>query len=189
MKLIAYNKRYNMVFIGVGSNVYGMPLSGGAVKKFTDAQVESTTIYSLTIDTIHQKYLIAGYENKSLLCWDIETGELVGSRQMRKKPTAVIATTWQSPESNQSYSVAIVSDKAGEIWAVRLPDLQKVVIVAGHTTSVVTDLAFSLHHHHVISSDRDEKVRISSFPDLETIRGYGLGHTSVVSSVCCVSNG
>src|SRR5690606_28966124 len=38
-----------------------------------------------------------------------------------------------------------------------------------------------------VSSDRDEKVRVSRFPDLETIVSYCLGHSSVVSSVAFLS--
>ncbi|KAJ1415981.1 hypothetical protein B484DRAFT_401296 [Ochromonadaceae sp. CCMP2298] len=35
----------------------------------------------------------------------------------------------------------------------------------------------------VVSADRDEKVRVSRFPDLETIQCFCLGHTSVMASV------
>lgn len=193
MKLIAHSSRLGLVFIGVGATVYALSHSSTAtdsVRSFTSDKVTSSSIYAITIDQVNQKYLIVAYENKSLLCWDIESGELLGSRQMRKKPTAVLATTWTppTPQKLSAYDVAIVSDKAGEIWAVRVPDLAQEVLVAGHTTSVVTELTFSTDLTKIISCDRDEKLRISSFPDLETIHEYCLGHTSVVSSACSLEN-
>ena len=192
MKLLAHSNRTGHVYLGVGNTVYAIPTSTGtaeSVRAFTSDKVSTSTIYALSLDRIHEKYLVVGYENKALLCWDVDSGDLVGSRQMRKKPTAVLATTWAKPsEDKKDYSVALVSDKAGEIWAVRMPDLAQELLVAGHTTSVVTDLTFSASQHRVISSDRDEKLRISSFPDLETIHGYCLGHTSVVSSTCTLKD-
>jgi hypothetical protein len=43
-------------------------------------------------------------------------------------------------------------------------------------------------HSLVATSDRDEKIRISSFPNMITIKSYCLGHTNVVTSCSFISN-
>jgi len=78
--------------------------------------------------------------------------------------------------------VLLVSDKAGDVYASGLPLLSDPVFINRHTASVITDMALS--KSILVTSDRDEKVRVSHFPDVENIQAYCLGHTSVVSSVC-----
>lgn len=79
----------------------------------------------------------------------------------------------------------MASDKSGDVWAIDSPLLANKVLVAGHTASVVTDLTyFNIDNNgYVATSDRDEKIRVSFFPQLVQIQTYCLGHTNVVTSV------
>ncbi|KAG9390678.1 WD domain, G-beta repeat [Carpediemonas membranifera] len=58
--------------------------------------------------------------------------------------------------------------------------------VLGHV-SLVNGFFFSSDGDHIVSFDRDEKVRISNFPVASDIRAYGLGHTEFVSAAVEVS--
>eukprot|EP01094_Clydonella_sp_ATCC50884_P003581 TRINITY_DN12734_c0_g1_i1.p1 TRINITY_DN12734_c0_g1~~TRINITY_DN12734_c0_g1_i1.p1 ORF type:complete len:427 (-),score=85.20 TRINITY_DN12734_c0_g1_i1:360-1640(-) len=49
--------------------------------------------------------------------------------------------------------------------------------------SILTHLVLSKDARHIITADRDEKIRVSSFPDAFHIQCYCLGHLSFVTSL------
>ena len=60
-------------------------------------------------------------------------------------------------------------------------------LLLGHTASMLTGLRV-VHNStdettRILTSDRDEKVRVSSFPNTFVVEGYLLGHTEYVSSL------
>mmetsp|Transcript_2727 Transcript_2727/g.8006 ORF Transcript_2727/g.8006 Transcript_2727/m.8006 type:complete len:437 (+) Transcript_2727:144-1454(+) len=60
-------------------------------------------------------------------------------------------------------------------------------LLLGHTASMLTGLRI-VHNStdntaRILTSDRDEKVRVSSFPNTFVVEGYLLGHTEYVSSL------
>ena len=52
-------------------------------------------------------------------------------------------------------------------------------LLLGHTASMLTGLHVT--HNKIFSSDRDEKIRVSAFPDTHIIDEYLLGHKAFVS--------
>jgi len=54
-------------------------------------------------------------------------------------------------------------------------------ILLGHTASVLTSV--EIIGSKILTSDRDEKVRVSSFPQTFNVEGYLLGHSSYISDV------
>lgn len=125
--------------------------------------------------------LLGAFANKSVCCWNIASGEVLGSSTLRKKPTSLAHSSIFVPSLNETRGVLIVADKAGDVSALDTPLLKKSVVVAGHTASVITDMC---HCRDLVATcDRDEKVRVSLLPGLVAIKSYCLGHTSVVTSV------
>lgn len=55
----------------------------------------------------------------------------------------------------------------------------------GHL-SMLLDLKLTPDRRHVLTCDRDEKIRVSNFPNAYNIHGYCLGHTEFVSSLALV---
>jgi hypothetical protein len=92
-------------------------------------------------------------------------------------------------EIHSGNSVILVADKFGEVWALDVPLLSKKVRIVGHTASVITDMQINSDYSLLITADRDEKIRVSKFPQTVTIETYCLGHTSVVTSVSIASIG
>lgn len=136
-------------------------------------------------------YIIASYSDKMIRCWSISTQQLLGESRFKKQVTALECSCFESSfleravanhGSSKICKVLLVSDKAGDVYASALPLLNDPVFINRHTASVITDMA--LCKSILVTSDRDEKVRVSHFPDVENIQAYCLGHTSVVSSVC-----
>jgi len=60
-------------------------------------------------------------------------------------------------------------------------------ILLGHV-SLLTDLNISFDGRFLATCDRDEKIRISHFPNAYNIRTFLLGHTSFVTSVLFLPN-
>lgn len=65
-------------------------------------------------------------------------------------------------------------------------------LLLGHTASMLT--AMCVTNNCIFTSDRDEKIRISQFPNTHLINGFFLGHTAFVSDISvdnthCVSCG
>ena len=60
-------------------------------------------------------------------------------------------------------------------------------LLLGHTASMLTGLRIvpnsTDNTTRILTSDRDEKVRVSSFPNTFVVEGYLLGHTEYVSSL------
>jgi WD40 repeat protein len=131
--------------------------------------------------------LYAIFDNKLIVAWNTNTQEILGSRFLKKRPTSLVSLTIH-PDTENSKSTVVIADKFGDIIAIRTPDLSKEVLLGGHTASVVTDLVTTKNQDLLLTSDRDEKIRISSFPAVETIQSYALGHQSVVSSVTTITN-
>lgn len=133
-------------------------------------------------------YLFAVYSNKFVCSWNIKDCILIGSNTIRKKPTGLVYSILPTTLSTTNQGVLLVSDKAGDIWALNGPDLSNQLCVSGHTASVITDMCIENKHSLVATSDRDEKIRITSFPNMITIESYCLGHTNVVTSCSFISN-
>ena len=137
-------------------------------------------------------YILASYSDKTVRCWSIIRQELLGVSSFKKQATTLECSSFERSfldntvldHDKKALNVLLASDKAGDIYASELPLLTKQVLINRHTASVITDMA--LCKSNLATSDRDEKVRISHFPDVENIQSYCLGHTSVVSSVCFV---
>ena len=59
--------------------------------------------------------------------------------------------------------------------------------ILGHL-SMLLDICLSPCGNYVISSDRDEKIRVSKYPNAYNIHCYCLGHTDFVTSIQVVPN-
>mmetsp|Transcript_2508 Transcript_2508/g.4555 ORF Transcript_2508/g.4555 Transcript_2508/m.4555 type:complete len:417 (-) Transcript_2508:88-1338(-) len=145
---------------------------------FPDTQGSSLISLALSSDNL---YLVGVYSNKAVVCWDLQTTAIVGQNVVHKKPTALVCSTMRAPTPSAP-SFALVADKGGEVWAYPLPSLASTCKLLGHTSSVITDMVMSPDGCSIVTADRDEKIRLTSFPQTTTIHGYCLGHTDVVTS-------
>eukprot|EP01032_Pedospumella_encystans_P007973 gene7973-9507_t len=190
MKLIENLDGYYLV--GVGSVVLKVSTTNTAeVQTISTEKSGDSHVVTLTVSK-ETGHLFVGYSNKVVASFSLGTLELVGSIVLRKQPTAIQYSSFlasavdrTAADPSKVHHVLLASDKAGEVFAINAPLLEKQVLLAGHTASVITDLAIhaSAKAHYVATSDRDEKIRISHFPDMENIHTFLLGHTKVVASV------
>ncbi|VDD88326.1 unnamed protein product [Enterobius vermicularis] len=108
--------------------------------------------------------------------------------RLPKAPTSVVfdsTSTW-----------VIVGDRAGSVIRYGLEasekkeeavDGKRGELLLGHV-SMVLDIAISPCDRYIASSDRDEKIRISRYPQTFVIHRFCLGHESYVNCVTFVKN-
>jgi len=108
-----------------------------------------------------------------------------------------------SSSSTDELNVIIAGDLSGDAYAFPLvsaatndSDKSTRRLLLGHTASILTGLNVvpsSLNHNKqqkeqfILTSDRDEKIRITNFPQTYNINGYLLGHTSFISTMDAIS--
>eukprot|EP00559_Dactyliosolen_fragilissimus_P000860 CAMPEP_0184868388 /NCGR_PEP_ID=MMETSP0580-20130426/30245_1 /TAXON_ID=1118495 /ORGANISM="Dactyliosolen fragilissimus" /LENGTH=474 /DNA_ID=CAMNT_0027369239 /DNA_START=12 /DNA_END=1433 /DNA_ORIENTATION=- len=100
-------------------------------------------------------------------------------------------------ENSNSRHILIAGDFAGDVTGFFIPpgksnstySKKMKRLLLGHTASIVTyvkvvdDVCFGENQIKLFTADRDEKIRISLFPDTHIVEGYLLGHTEFISSM------
>lgn len=188
------DKEVMSCFFGLNDKISSITYSSSANKvtasqEFVCPEAQTSpgnsSLISLALSPDHL-HLIGVFSNKSVVCWQLLTGALVGQAVVHKKPTSLLCSTMPGAGGGGGLHFALVSDKGGEVWGYALPSLARVCKVLGHTSSVITDMALSPGGDRIVTADRDEKIRLTSFPETATIAGFCLGHTDVVTSLTFV---
>lgn len=191
MKVIEVTREKLLVAVGSVVFVVSTTDNNQEVKVIRNDKSGDSHVVTMTVAK-ETGNLYVGYSNKMVACWDLATLEMIGCSTLRKQPTAIQYGTFtadsidrHAADAKRKYDVLLASDKAGEVFALDAPQLKKQSLLAGHTASVITDMASHQGptKSYVATADRDEKIRISHFPDMENIHTFCLGHTNVVSSV------
>lgn len=112
---------------------------------------------------------------KQLVIWETAGWTLASERYMPKTATSLKFTP-----DNQA---VIIVDKAGDAVQFSLQDLEKEgEIILGHL-SMLLDVVLTSDSKKIITCDRDEKIRVSHYPNAYNIISYCLGHKEFVSSL------
>ena len=121
------------------------------------------------------KFLATSCDGKSISLWDVATWE-------RKK-------VWSGKRRFSALKFTpcgrhvLVSDKAGDSYRYVVDqDTEGGELVLGHI-SVILDLALSPCSKYLLTADRDEKIRVSHYPNAYNIAQFCLGHAAFVSCI------
>ncbi|PVU99968.1 hypothetical protein BB559_000216 [Furculomyces boomerangus] len=111
-------------------------------------------------------------ENKKLVVVNAETFSIVNHTETLKKCNAVCF----DEERN-----VVVADKFGDAIMYKTETFVPETLL-GHV-SILTDIAICKHGNKqlILTSDRDEKIRVSSYPNSYNILSFCLGHEEFVS--------
>ena len=176
MKLIAISEPY--ICLAVESLVF---LCSKIDNSTSILDLESSQIVAILAAP---SILYIAYANKTLLKVDLVNKTEIGRVVLKKRPTAISLSTLYNNTANVEVGrVLIVTDKNGELWAT---NMKSVILLGGHTASIITDLLSS--DEYIITADRDEKIRVCTFPHTERILAYCLGHTNVITSLDFLSS-
>jgi tRNA (guanine-N(7)-)-methyltransferase subunit TRM82 len=83
-------------------------------------------------------------------------------------------------DNKNSTIIVLGGDLAGDTYAYSLQEKRSRVML-GHTASMLTGVCVS--KNRILTCDRDEKVRVSQFPESTIIEGFLLGHEAYVTSI------
>lgn len=104
-----------------------------------------------------------------------ERWELVSNRAISRRCTVL---TFTKDEQD-----VLVADKWGDVFRFSVTDPQKEgLLLLGHL-SMLLDILTTKRDKYVVTTDRDNKIRISEYPNSYNIHTYCLHHTEYVSSV------
>ncbi|KAJ1976857.1 hypothetical protein H4R35_002524 [Dimargaris xerosporica] len=140
------------------------------------------------------KYLAVCRDDKALYLWDTATWTLALAFSTLRRANRILFT--------HDGQTLLVADKFGDVYRYHLDDYLARTqaagtpvlnalgddddLVLGHV-SMLLDLALSPDDKFILTADRDEKIRVSHYPNGYNIQAFGLAHTAFVSSLALPS--
>ncbi|KAI9291436.1 WD40 repeat-like protein [Neoconidiobolus thromboides FSU 785] len=117
-------------------------------------------------------------DNKQIKVYNTENWKIEYQRMVIKRPTAIDFDIF----GNQ----VVIADKFGDAYSFNMNEEvtedKEIEPIVGHV-SVLMDILISKDNKYVLTADRDEKIRVSKYPNGYNIHGYLLGHKSYVSKM------
>lgn len=118
-------------------------------------------------------YVVVATENKLVIVFN-EQFEVVKEIITSRAPSKVIF----SPEDD-----VLLADKTGDVILYKLSkDEVDGELLLGHL-SMLTDIKITNCGKYIITCDRDEKIRVSCYPNAYNIVSYCLGHTEFITNI------
>ncbi|KAI9481103.1 MAG: WD40-repeat-containing domain protein [Benjaminiella poitrasii] len=154
--------------------------TGNVIKAYPEEdKVENVTDFyrSMTFNKDGSLLATSG-ENKAICVWDTNDWSLKNTRPAYKRINALNF-------DNQSTKV-LAADKFGDVYCHPIKEAaeneEKLAPIVGHV-SMITDMLLTPDEKYVVSSDRDEHIRVSRYPNGYNIESFCLGHTDVVTCI------
>ncbi|XP_043282308.1 tRNA (guanine-N(7)-)-methyltransferase non-catalytic subunit wdr4 [Venturia canescens] len=136
-----------------------------------DAYHGITTIFTST----NGEYLGVCTNRKQLCVYERPSRRLILNRTLARAASRARFT----PDND-----IIVADKSGDLYLYENSENSENSgkLILGHL-SMLLDCLVTRNNRHVITTDRDEKIRVSCFPNAYNIVSYCLGHEKFVTAV------
>lgn len=123
------------------------------------------------------KYFAVCTKRKQLCFFDNETNKLVSNFCVQRAASKISFI----PDND-----IVVADKSGDAYLFSANDINSTgKLLLGHL-SMLLDILVTDDQKYIITADRDEKIRVSMFPDCYNILSYCLGHKSFVTNVAII---
>ncbi|KAJ1927393.1 hypothetical protein IWQ60_002980 [Tieghemiomyces parasiticus] len=134
------------------------------------------------------RYLAVNRDDKALYLWDATAWQLRAGFCTLRRCNSLAFT--------RDSTCLLAADKFGDVYRYRLADLVDAApadggpihdtlddeLIMGHV-SMILDMAVTPGDGYVVTGDRDEKIRISQYPNCYTIQAFALAHTAFVSAL------
>lgn len=111
---------------------------------------------------------------KILLVYNIHDWKLIHQKQLGRGASKIIFT----PDNKY----IVVGDKTGDVFLYKLYSDEKETLLLGHL-SIILDIVMTDDCKYIITCDRDEKIRVSKYPNCYNIESYCLGHEQFVTNI------
>ncbi|KAJ7066403.1 WD40 repeat-like protein [Mycena amicta] len=161
----------------------------------TAGRAVSTTAGPIRVAALDRdgRHLITAGDDKQLKLWQIDGLQLVNTRELPKRPTALGFT--------KDGQTILAADKFGDVFSYPLEHVPPTFtsdekntaltshenpsggrLILGHV-SLLNAFVLSPDEKYIVTADRDEHIRVSWYPQGYTIESYCLGHTKFVSAI------
>ncbi|OAD53083.1 tRNA (guanine-N(7)-)-methyltransferase subunit WDR4 [Eufriesea mexicana] len=119
------------------------------------------------------KYFFVYTNHKQLCLYERESQNLLLNKILPKAASKVQFT----PDND-----IVVADKTGDVHLFSNKQHDSGILLLGHL-SMLLDVLITEDGKYIITTDRDEKIRVSMFPNSYNIVSYCLGHTKFVTNI------
>lgn len=119
------------------------------------------------------KYFFVCTNRKQLCLYERKSQNLLLNKILPRAASKVQFT----PNNN-----IVVADKTGDVYLFSNKQSDNEVLLLGHL-SMLLDILITQDEKYIITTDRDEKIRVSLFPNSYNIVSYCLGHTKFVTNI------
>ncbi|XP_019848893.1 PREDICTED: tRNA (guanine-N(7)-)-methyltransferase non-catalytic subunit wdr4-like isoform X1 [Amphimedon queenslandica] len=175
--------------IAVGSTLYfgckeNSALKNNEIGQHSHFSFDRLSSFSSPVVTLQfsgcGQYLATSYEDKTLRVWSLLDLNEIANCSLPKRATSLLFS------KDSKYLLA--ADKTGDIKRYEVCQSMKLdeSMLLGHS-SFVLDTSLLQHtdsNVFIATCDRDEKIRISNYPNSYNIHTYCLGHKDFVSRLC-----
>lgn len=137
------------------------------------------TRYCAALSHDGKYYAVA--DERNLAVWSTSNWVEKCSKVLERSASKIIFTP-----SNQAI---LVADKTGDVYLFSLSDdaAVKGTLVLGHL-SMLLDMLITPDEKYIITCDRDEKIRVTCYPNTYNIERFCLGHLAFVTKMLLVDD-
>jgi len=155
-----------------------VPVKKEVQSKEDEKDIEESSNISCSAVSSNSNLLALCDESKQVTLWKLPEAELISQRNLQRRATRALFT--------QDSKGLLVADKSGDVYLFSTEKEKEGELLLGHL-SMLLDLRITLDSKFVITADRDEKIRVSKFPNSYNIHNYCLGHGDFVTSLGILS--
>lgn len=135
---------------------------------------ENDTISDVTLSSDGRQLAVITSASKQLLLYKLPLSEKCKSFLLPRSASKIRFTT-----DNQQ---VLVADKTGDVLIYNIKTEDLGTKLQGHL-SLILDVLQTPDNKFIITSDRDEKIKVSCYPNTYNIQSYCLGHKEFVKSI------
>lgn len=128
-----------------------------------------------------ERFLAVSATDKTLFLFSFNVG--LRGRQLSLKSRRKLARNTSALKFFPNEEQLLVSDKTGDVFLYNCKLAEEPgKWILGHISQVL-DILVDSKLEYILSCDRDEKIRVSRYPDSHEIESFCLGHKEFVSSI------
>nr|XP_014102457.1 tRNA (guanine-N(7)-)-methyltransferase non-catalytic subunit wuho [Bactrocera oleae] len=150
-------------------------------KKPKEVKPDLPSILHVELSTDHCLCAVTTAGQKAVLLYQCrpEHAKLVSVRPLARASSALTFS--------KDSKVLLVTDKSGDCYKYDCVNFEaEPQLLFGHL-SIVYDVLWTPDSKYIITCDRDDKIRITNYPETHDIYGYCLGHKEFVSGLTFLS--
>lgn len=180
-------KRNEKLYITSGEYLLVLNTLSGIDKQITIPELNRNEINSKQLKESRQitalafskcgEYLAVATENKWVLIYD-KSFQIIKSFVINRTANKLLFTSVNS---------ILVADKSGDVYLHEETNNNKGLLLLGHR-SVILDMILTSCGKYIITCDRDEKIRVSCYPNCYNIVSFCLGHSEFVTRLKLLTN-